>query len=63
MMNRNRWEREQATQPIPIAAIKKETAQERYQRLKRTADLTGKRFLFVYLEDQKRQVHAKNEPH
>jgi len=46
---------DQSTQPIPAVSIKKETSTERFQRLKRTADATGKRFIHVYLEDEKRR--------
>ncbi|MEO6891320.1 MAG: hypothetical protein ABI324_20230 [Ktedonobacteraceae bacterium] len=48
---------DQPTQPIPFTTMKhsQETQQERYRRLKTTADLTGKRLLFVYLEDQKKR--------
>lgn len=46
----------QATQPIPVTTIKKETREERFVRLKRTADATGKRFVQVYLEDERRRT-------
>lgn len=48
---------EQPTQPIPIISAKpvQETPQQRFQRLKRIADLTGKRLLYVYLEDERRR--------
>jgi hypothetical protein len=43
------------TQPIPAIAIKKETPEERMRRLKATADATGRHFIHVYLEDEKRR--------
>jgi hypothetical protein len=45
----------QPTQPIPIITVRWETSQERFARLKRTADATGRRLIHVYLEDEKRQ--------
>lgn len=45
----------QPTQPIPIVAVRKETQKERFARLKRTADATGRRFIHVYLADEKLQ--------
>lgn len=45
----------QSTQPIPVITVKKETQEERFARLKRTADATGRRFLHVYLEDERRR--------
>ena len=45
----------QPSQPIPVVSIRKETPQERFTRLKRTADATGRRFLHVYLEDEKQR--------
>lgn len=45
---------DQSTQPIPAVSLTKETKAERFKRLKRTADATGKRFIHVYLEDEKK---------
>jgi hypothetical protein len=45
----------QSTQPIPAVTVKKETPEERFARLKRTADATGRRFVHVYLEDERRR--------
>ncbi len=45
-----------STQPVPAISIKKETKEERFARLKRTADATGKRFVQVYLEDERRRI-------
>jgi hypothetical protein len=47
---------DQSTQPIKaIAAGKKETHAQRMRRLKAIADATGRHFLHVYLEDEKRR--------
>lgn len=43
------------TQPIPAMSVKKETEGERFQRLKRTADATGRRYVQVYLEDERKR--------
>ena len=43
------------TQPIPAISIKKETPEQRFKRLKATADATGKRFVQVYLEDERQR--------
>jgi hypothetical protein len=51
---------DQSTQPIKALSIKKETPAERMQRLKATADATGRHFIHVYLEDEKhRQGHQR----
>ncbi len=52
---------EQPTQPIPIVTLRRsqESPQQFYQRLKRIADSTGKRLLFVYLEEQKKSGHGR----
>ncbi len=56
----NRFHGNESTQPIPAISITKETKEERFKRLKRTADATGKRFIHVYLEDEKkRQGHQR----
>jgi hypothetical protein len=49
------YQTSQPGQPIPVVSIRKETPQERFARLKRTADATGRRFLHVYLEDEKQR--------
>ncbi len=46
---------DQSTQPIKVVSVKKETKEERMARLKRTADATGRRFIHVYLEDEKKR--------
>ena len=46
---------DQSTQPIPVVSVKKEGQVKRMQRLKRTADVTGRRLIHVYLEDEKRR--------
>jgi len=43
----------QLSQPIPVGSLRKETPQERFARLKRLADATGRRLLHVYLEEEK----------
>ncbi len=40
---------------IPVMSRRKETPQERFTRLKRAADATGRRFLHVYLEDERQR--------
>lgn len=55
MMKKMQFLVNQPTQPVPIVAVKKETRQERFARLKRIADATGWRFIHVYLADEKRQ--------
>lgn len=54
---------DQPTQPIPIVSVKpaQETPQQRFQRLKRIADLTGKRLLYVYLEDERRRRQVEHQ--
>jgi hypothetical protein len=47
---------DQSTQPIKAISIKKETQQERMKWLKQTADATGRRFIHVYLEDEKKRL-------
>jgi hypothetical protein len=54
----NKCSADQATQPIKVMSVKKETPEERMQRLKATADATGRRFIHVYLEDE-RQRHKQ----
>jgi hypothetical protein len=46
---------DQSTQPITAISIKKETPEERFKRLKATADATGRRFVQVYLEDERKR--------
>jgi hypothetical protein len=46
---------DQPTQPIKVVSIKKETQAERMRRLKATADATGRRFIHVYLEDERKR--------
>jgi hypothetical protein len=46
---------DQSTQPIKTLSVKCETQAQRLQRLKRIADATGKRFIHVYLEDERKQ--------
>lgn len=46
---------DQFTQPIPVVSVRKETQTERFARLKRTADATGRRFVQVYLEDERKR--------
>jgi hypothetical protein len=48
---------DQPTQPIKALSIKRETREERLRRLKQTADATGRHFLHIYLEDEKRQEY------
>jgi hypothetical protein len=55
MRNKYQFHINQSTQPIPIVTVKKETQEERFARLKRTADATGRRFVHVYLEDERRR--------
>ncbi len=45
----------QPSQPIPIVTVRRETQQERFARLKRMADATGRRFIHVYLEDERKR--------
>lgn len=50
--------RNQDTQPLPVVRgfdQQTETREERFRRLKAIADATGTRYLFVYLQDQKRR--------
>jgi hypothetical protein len=51
----------QPTQPIPVITLKKETQRERFLRLKRMADETGKRFIHVYLEDERRRKRTRDD--
>lgn len=44
-----------STQPIPAVTVRKETQAERFARLKRMADATGRRFVQVYLEDERKR--------
>lgn len=53
MIDKIFFQANQPTKPIPVVSIKKETPEERFQRLKQTADATGKRFVQVYLEDER----------
>ncbi len=46
---------DRSTQPVPIVMARKETQQERFARLKWIADATGRRFIHVYLADEKRR--------
>ncbi len=46
---------DQPTLPIAVTTIEKETQQQRFQQLKRTADRTGKRYIQVYLEDERKR--------
>jgi hypothetical protein len=55
MMRRQQFQRNVSTQPIPAGTVKKETEQERFQRLKRTAEATGRRFIHVYLEEERKR--------
>jgi hypothetical protein len=52
----NNFRVDQSTQLIKAISIKKETQQERMKRLKRTADATGRRFIHVYLEDERKRT-------
>ena len=52
----NNFRVDQSTQPIKAISIKKEIQQERMERLKRTADATGRRFIHVYLEDERKRT-------
>ncbi len=57
----NKFSVDQSTQPIKAMSVKKETSQERMRRLKATADATGRRFIHVYLEDERqRQTHGQS---
>jgi hypothetical protein len=47
---------DQPTQPIKAMSVKKETLEERMRRLKATADATGRRFIHVYLEDERQRL-------
>ena len=53
MTNRWQFHIDQNTQPITLA--KRETRDERMRRLKATADVTGRRFVQVYLEDERKK--------
>jgi hypothetical protein len=55
MIKKKNFQDNQSMQPIPVVSIKKETPEERFQRLKQTADATDKRFVQVYLEDERRR--------
>lgn len=55
MMNRPPPRINQPTQPISIGTVRKETREERFARLKRTADATGRHFIHVYLEDERKR--------
>ena len=46
---------DQSTQP-EATSVKQETQAQRFQRLKQTADATGRRFIHVYLEDERKRV-------
>jgi hypothetical protein len=46
---------DQSTQPIQALSMRRETQAERLKRLKKTADATGKRFIHIYLEDERRR--------
>jgi hypothetical protein len=46
---------DQSPQPIPVTSVKKETPEERFLRLKWLSDVTGKRLIRVYLDDEKHQ--------
>lgn len=46
---------EQDTQPLPTPGPLHETPPARFRRLKAIADATGKRLLFVYLEEERRR--------
>lgn len=51
------WRNEE-TQPLPVVRgfdWQAESREERFRRLKAIADATGTRYLFVYLQDQKRR--------
>jgi len=45
----------QPSQPIPVVTVRRRTPQERFARLKQIADATGRRFIHVYLEDERRR--------
>ncbi len=52
---------DQDTQPLPVVRLSnpiRETAQQRYHRLKNFSDMTGIRFLFVYFSDEKQRRKA-----
>lgn len=51
---------DQPTQPVRAISVKRETPEERMRRLKATADATGRRFIHVYLEDE-RQRHKHGQ--
>ncbi len=55
MTSQKRFNIDQPTQPIPAISIKKETKEERFKRLKATADATGRHFVQVYLEDERKR--------
>lgn len=48
---------EQDTQPLPVLRPPEETPAARFRRLKAIADATGRRLLFVYLEEERRRSH------
>jgi hypothetical protein len=52
----NNFRIDQSTQPIKAISVKKETQQERMLRLKQTADATGRRFIHIYLEDERKRT-------
>lgn len=55
LTNQKRFKIDEHTQPIPALSIKKETPEERFKRLKATADATGRHFVQVYLEDERQR--------
>ncbi|GCE29467.1 hypothetical protein KDA_49510 [Dictyobacter alpinus] len=54
------YQMSQSSPTIPIARVRMETPQQRFARLKQTADATGRRLIHVYLEDERKR---KGEQH
>lgn len=55
-MTHNTWFRvDRAPQSVQNTSVNKETPEERFRRLKRQSDATGKRFVQVYLEDERQR--------
>ena len=55
MTSQEPWRVDQSTQPIKAISVKRETQAQRFRRLKQTADATGRRFIHIYLEDERRR--------
>ena len=51
----NRWQFHINQNTQPIKTVKRESRDDRMRRLKATADVTGRRFVQVYLEDERKK--------